>query len=642
MKFVVYDKGSLKWLDFRFWLVVTFFMFLVPGMVAAAPSGYVKITGENANEFYLPASLKNPWRCRKFFNGKVQIGKVSDLKDMLYWIKPGILKSKFNKKHSDNKTKFKKYSKQLKSKRAICIAQEPLSSPTIDPPPSNDDNTGDDTDPEVPLDPSPSITPSPPPSTPTPTPTSSPTPDNGAGIWNPGVDAYYPSWGMGQSNEVIYLEYDNNLSLSLNVATLSSKITNLLPGQMLVLQGGVYVLSESLQVTLQGSASLPIWIVGDDLNPPTIIQSDSNAPILTIGQTGQNPTSAKNLIISGLILQGGESALRVHRAERIWIHRNEIGPVGAGIKARTENVDSLFVTGNHIHDTTGYGEGIVFGLDYAHVTNNSIAALNYIHDIQGSSGDGVLIRYGSGNNIVAKNFITRTKFTGIRVYDAPQGSKNVVEYNVVSDSQDNCIQLESGRATVRGNLIYGLAGNKPLDLTHDYNSAAVDVRVEGNTIVTSIPRGVLLGWGVKKPLNPTTPHVPDRLFVNNVVYIHDPQLPNLTEYALAIKSQTEDAILNNEVLIEGNVFYGPTVSIQTSTLALPIDLFPLGNVNGNGPGDFVAVNSLQSLPTDIEAYRPSVGSPILGAAVSEYMTSHSDLTGVSIGMINMAGALAPK
>jgi hypothetical protein len=96
------------------------------------------------------------------------------------------------------------------------------------------------------------------------------------------------------------------------------------------------------------------------------------------------------------------------------MHIHHVGGVAVTANSPGNAYEGLVFRRNHIHHTSGHGEGFYLGCNNksdgstAGYMFNSLVEQNYIHDLNGpniSQGDGVEIKDGSYNNIVRDNVL---------------------------------------------------------------------------------------------------------------------------------------------------------------------------------------------------------------------------------------------
>ena len=173
-------------------------------------------------------------------------------------------------------------------------------------------------------------------------------------------------------------------------------------------------------------------------------------------------------------------------------------------------MDFIVARRNHIYNTSGTGEGMYVGCNDARcIVSNSIIEQNWIHDTNGSQGDGIEIKYGSWGNIIRDNVIHDTNpLTGYPcilaygVQDANIDRPNIIEGNVVWNCGQEIDVIAD--AIVRNNIVIGTLETQ----SHGQVPVMRNVTIVNNTVIGSMPLG---GWGGGD--------IPVSLIVaNNVVY----------------------------------------------------------------------------------------------------------------------------
>jgi cysteine-rich repeat protein len=450
-------------------------------------------------------------------------------------------------------------------------------------------------------------------------------------IESPKNPQYYPLWYTIPPTSTIVFPYNAAQSALQNGDGLKDAIETLQPGQKIEVEGGNYEFTSSLDIMVQGTSNQPIWIVNKPGETPIITQTTTSAAILEIGEQGGGG-QARYLGLKGFEVTGGDIAIRIHKASNIVVDDFHIHDTGdGGIKSRTENADHLYVINNEIHDTSGYGEGIVIGLSSSRLTRDSVYALNTIYNTyQTSSGDGIELRFGSHSNWIAENIIHDTFFPCIQFDFAQQGKMNVIERNVVYDCGDNGIQAQGGRALVYNNLIVGDFGNKGFDSSH--NAATLEnLWILHNTIIDRGGYGAgLNGWS-NQPGNTVPPGQDTLHFANNVIYVRQ---CGTNGYSINIGNGAVTT-----ATIDNNVVYSQNGCSPGSPGSSGVINIPLGtNVVGTGSNDFVNVASLNAGFTTIADYIPTPGGPIEQAGAPKWSIGY-DILKVKHNKIPESGVL---
>ena len=409
----------------------------------------------------------------------------------------------------------------------------------------------------------------------------------------PESGVYDPPWADIEPLQVITLDHDPGLSDVDNGAILRSAVLALQPGDRLEIGGGTWSISPKFSPSMQGTAQNPIWVVAQEGETPVITRPDANQNVINPGTS--------YVCFRGLEVTGGSAGIKLHNADNTWIDDCHIHHVGeAGIAANSSDTEFLYLTRNHIHDTSGYGEGMYLGANNsAWIMSQSVIALNYVHDIGGPSvlqGDGIEIKQGSWGNWVAENTVHDTNYPCLLLYGTDGNPPNIVERNILANSGDNTLQVQ-GEAIVRSNLIVG--GANALS-SGDHQSTVRDLTIVHNTIINS-GNAVRLGdWGDR----------PGMVFANNAVYS---QSGNALNFANG----------SSGVTIAGNVVYGSVSGTGSSGISA-----------GNGLSDFES-GSWSSHQQDVT---PAEGSALIGAGDPAHAVD-DDLQGDDFGSPVAAGAV---
>ena len=269
------------------------------------------------------------------------------------------------------------------------------------------------------------------------------------------------------------------------------------PGDEVVLAAGVYRDGRRLVMGHRGTAEQPVVIRAAKDGGALLHRPDAR-------QNTINIVGAQYLILHGLEITGGSTGIRLmksdtHPCKFVTIEAMHIHHVGG--PAVTANgpgnaYEGLVFRGNHIHHTSGHGEGFYLGVNNnpdgstAGYIFNSLVEGNYIHDLCGpgvSQGDGIEIKDGSYNNIVRDNVIHDTNYPGVIVYGTDGNPPNIVERNVIWNSGDHGIQA-AAEAIIRNNVTFN---NRADGIhSHAHQSALVgDLQILHNTVVSNRPGG---------------------------------------------------------------------------------------------------------------------------------------------------------
>ncbi|MCB9596474.1 MAG: right-handed parallel beta-helix repeat-containing protein [Sandaracinaceae bacterium] len=228
------------------------------------------------------------------------------------------------------------------------------------------------------------------------------------------------------------------------------------PGDEVILEDGLYVIDERFYVNVAGTAAMPIVIRAADGARPHFRQD-----------SGQNiwDLDARFTVIRGLEFSGGSAGLRVQSAEDLTIEDCEIhdtGDVGLRMNDGGQTYLRVQILRNHIHDTSGTGEGMYLGCngDACRLADALIQG-NYVHDTDNGveQGDGIELKEGSYGCVIADNVVHDTNYPCILGYTTlGNGPPNLVERNVVWACGDAGIQWAAD-ATIRNNVVLRGGGN---------------------------------------------------------------------------------------------------------------------------------------------------------------------------------------
>lgn len=261
---------------------------------------------------------------------------------------------------------------------------------------------------------------------------------------------------------------------------IQAAIAGLQPGDELVLDGGTYELSSRLGITAVGEADQPVVIRGRDGQTALLHRSATNQNIVDV-------ESSRYLILRNLVFRGGSQGIRLTDSDYITIENCEIYETDdVAIAANSGGTyEGLTIRKNHIHHTSGTGEGMYLGCnnDACRVMNSLIEG-NYIHHTNGPTveqGDGIEIKEGSAGNIIRDNVIHDTNYPGILTYSTVgNGPPNLIEGNLMWGSNDNGMQVAAD-AIIRNNIVLGAPvafqshqAGTPSNLVFVHNTVIVD------------------------------------------------------------------------------------------------------------------------------------------------------------------------
>jgi len=386
--------------------------------------------------------------------------------------------------------------------------------------------------------------------------------------------AYFPTWGDVAPTDVITHDHNGSLSDIENGTLLKDAIAALTPGQRLEIGAGTYSVAGNWNLALQGTADAPIWIVAQDGAQPVITKPDALNNVVNIGDAGQ-PT--RYVVIRGLEFTGGSVLMRIYDCAYLWVDQCYLHDGGAGgLTANAVDTHHLYITRNEIHDPGGpssSNEGMYLGANYgAVVMHTSVVALNHVHDCYGTQGDGIELKQGSYNNLIAENNVHDTGYPCIIAYGTGGLPPNIIERNTCCRSDDNVMQVQ-GEAVVRNNLLVAGAGSAFSSV--DHQDTTVNLVVVNNTMVNAGYGANLSDWNGRAGM----------VFANNAVYSRD-------SYSIRFPYGSTG------VTVAGNVAYGPVMGVAG------------GYASGAGLGDFVDV-AWDASAVDAT---PAAASALAGAA----------------------------
>ncbi|MCB9897015.1 MAG: right-handed parallel beta-helix repeat-containing protein [Planctomycetes bacterium] len=406
-------------------------------------------------------------------------------------------------------------------------------------------------------------------------------------------ETFAPDWADVEPLDVIALDYDPELSETGNGARLKTAVGALQPGDRLEVGAGTWSIASKWEIAKAGTAQAPIFVVAADGARPVITRPDASQNVINVGSGGP----ARYLCLRGFEITGGSAGVRFVDCQEVWFDRNDVHGTGeAALTANQVDTDRMFITRNHLHDTSGYGEGMYLGANNgAVIMSRAVIALNHVHDTGGLQGDGIELKQGSWGNRIVGNFIHDTHYPCLLVYGTDGAERNLIERNVLMRSQDNTLQVQ-GEAIVRDNLIVG--GNVGVH-SHDHQGLTRDLELVHNTIVNDGKATNLTSWNGREGM----------VCANNVVYSGTNKSLNFTGGS-------------SGVAIAGNVVVGQVVGATT------------GFVQGVGLADFV------DLLWEGGAYEavPAAGAAMLGAGDASYATG-VDLLGNARGQSVTAGCI---
>jgi hypothetical protein len=238
-----------------------------------------------------------------------------------------------------------------------------------------------------------------------------------------------------------------------------SAMQNLVAGDTLIMHGGNYPLTSFFQLSLNGTAQLPI----------TIRAAVGEQPVIEYVGNGQNIVNVSNsafLTFDGIEFTGGSRGIRLIASSDITIRNCHVHHTAANAISAND-VGSVYarltIVHNEIDHAGGTAEGLYLGCNNDECRiHDSLIANNYIHHLNDpgvTQGDGIEIKAGSYANIVRDNVIHDTRYPGITLYHTHgNGAPNLIERNLVWNSGDNGIQVTAD-AIVRNNIVLSAAAH---------------------------------------------------------------------------------------------------------------------------------------------------------------------------------------
>jgi hypothetical protein len=387
---------------------------------------------------------------------------------------------------------------------------------------------------------------------------------------------------------------------------------HLQPGDEVVLGEGVYSDARRLVIGHRGTARQPIVIRVADGARAVLQRPDAR-------QNTINIIGAQHLILRGLEITGGSTGIRLMRSEQHacqfvtieHLHIHHVGGPAITANSPGNAYEGLVFRRNHIHHTSGHGEGFYLGVNNhpdgstAGYMFNSIVEGNYIHDLTGpavSQGDGIEIKDGSYNNIVRDNVIHDTNYPGVIVYGTDGQPANIVERNVIWNSGDHGIQA-AAEAVVRNNVVFH---NRADGIhSHNHQSAVVgSLEIVHNTVISNRSGAAAIRVSLSDQQRPSGPLT----IANNALYA--------SGFAIRLP---ESAAQWTDLTIAGNVGAGATEGLPPET----------GRAGWNPAG---------RLARDLDAaWFPRPGSALIGAAHPQF-TAADDFSGAPRGTSRDVGA----
>ena len=264
---------------------------------------------------------------------------------------------------------------------------------------------------------------------------------------------------------------------------LQAAVNALAPGDILLLESGTYVLASRFSIQKTGTASAPI----------TIRAAPGATPVITYVNAFQNVINVENsahVRLIGLEVTGGSHGIRILDSDDITVdgcHIHHTGDVGLSANVGGGTYERLRLSRNHIHDTSGTGEGMYLGCNYDGCRLiDSIIEGNYIHDTNGAGvtqGDGIELKEGSAGNLIANNVIHGTGYPCIITYSAVgNGGPNTIEGNLMWGCGDHAVQ-SAADAVIRNNIILGATYDGIRCQPHQ-NGTPSNLEITHNTVLS--------------------------------------------------------------------------------------------------------------------------------------------------------------
>lgn len=254
-------------------------------------------------------------------------------------------------------------------------------------------------------------------------------------------------------------------------------VQNAQPGDEIVFHAGDYTTTGYWGVNLQGTADAPI-----------VVHAAPGEQVTIFGDPSQNTIdiSGSYYTFAGFRIHGGSHGVRVGNSSHATFEGLEIlntGDVGLSCNRPGETYEDITIRRVHVHDTAGTGECFYLGCnDGACVMSNSLVEFNWCHDTFNSSqGDGIELKTGSHGVTIRHNVIHDVQYPGITMYGTQGMPLNVVEGNLVWNTNDNGIQTV-GDAIVRNNVIVG-ANNNGIQSKPSQGEIPTNLTIVHNTVV---------------------------------------------------------------------------------------------------------------------------------------------------------------
>lgn len=263
---------------------------------------------------------------------------------------------------------------------------------------------------------------------------------------------------------------------------LQAQVNGLSAGDVLVLRGGTYTLPSRFSIQKVGTASSPITIRAKHGEIPVIVYPSADQNVI-------NVENSAHVVLLDLEVTGGSQGIRIDHSSFVTVERCHIhhtADVALSANNSGSTYEGLRLVRNHIHDTSGTGEGMYLGCNYDGCRmHSSLIEGNYIHHTNGpgvSQGDGIEIKEGSYNNLVRDNVIHDTNYPCLITYStAGHGGPNVLERNLLWACGDHAIQAAAD-AVIRNNIILGAVQDGIRSQPHQ-NGTPSNLVITHNTVL---------------------------------------------------------------------------------------------------------------------------------------------------------------
>lgn len=276
--------------------------------------------------------------------------------------------------------------------------------------------------------------------------------------------------------------------------------TDLQPGDEVILAAGVYSDARRLVLRLRGTADLPIVIRAADGQRVILQRPDAK-------QNSLNLEGCQHLILQGIEITGGAAGIRISNGSEghgsveiglLDLHIHHIGGVAVTCNNEGSEYRRMRFLRNHIHHTSGHGEGFYLGANNAKaVFSEALIKDNYIHHLNGpkvSQGDGIEIKDGGSGNRVEGNIIHDTNYPGIMTYGTQGQARNQIVGNLIWNTGDHGIQVAAD-AVIRDNWIASTGGCGIYSREHQ-GAIPSNLLIEGNHVVSKANPAVrIIGSG---------------------------------------------------------------------------------------------------------------------------------------------------